>query len=384
MNGSKQRRTALLAATLAVLVSGGVAFQVFAEAPVGLRDTRQADYSASLAGGKALSHVVSGWEASTASLMALDTVEPGRFAPGSAGVGTLSNALAGIFSDQAAATAPGVDAGGLLSALDAVSAAQVSLAEPVTGDGLQAAMRTSEADGAFFASAATLAPALDLSHMVAVLDGDSAGRLSFAPALEAGPLRAAVRSDGASGPLFSHLTAPALDFSSLAAALDNGAARVTFAAQTSEAGALTDGMRTDREDSALFANPFASSSTALDLAGLAAALGGSEAGQATFSDQAADGSGLREAMRSAGTGSALFSGEATARSPLVDIEALAAALGSDSMDQGGFSGLAPASGDLLAAMRSGGTSSALFSNVVAGTAQSVDFASIAAALADNE
>jgi hypothetical protein len=334
MTGSKARST--LVATALGLLLGSVALPALAEAPIGLRDNRQANYSATATVGAGLNAYLSNAERS-ATAGAFDAVTRGRYA-------TISPAATGLRSLTLASDVPAAayDTGRVSGAFSA----------PVVGDAIQAALRDRvTGEGRFTVNASlTLAP---ISRgLLADRTSDAFGRLGFGRAL---------------------------DVESLAS---------KFAAQTSGDGALREAMRADAGESGLFANQRGSFSSPVSSDVLAGAF--AEGAEGSFSAPVAD-TGLRAAMRSEGSGSG-FSGDGTALSVAVDLDELAAGLASDSLDQGDFAVEASLSSatadpvlDAMRADRSGG--GFLAADAVLGSSpQAVDFERIGAILvgADGE
>lgn len=381
MKAPKQR-TAILAASLALLVSGGVALQTFAETPVGLRDTQQADYGATVAGASALSDVASGWEAYSVTLAAADALDAGRYAAS-------VPVAAPDFSRLAGAFGPATGAG-------------PAFAAPMAADALWGALRASGAERTLFANAANISPELDLSSMVAAF-GESEGRLSFSQVEAADQILAALRSTGAeSSPFAAPAEAAAPDISAMAAQTTRA-----FAAQTSGEAALRDALRADPDDASSFSSADATEPLSGGLADVVAAFGPDRAGTAAFAGEAdggeeeelqtiaggmidralaaaSDPSGFQDAMRAGGEDSSLFAGEATSGSIGLDIDALAAALSSDSMEQGGFAASAEGDDSWRTAMQADDTGSGVFSGAVTSATRSVDFAALGAALSGEE
>ena len=380
MKAPKQR-TAILAASLALLVSGGVALQTFAETPVGLRDTQQA-YGATAAGAGALSDVASGWEAYSATLPAVDALDAGRFTASVPAAAPDFSRLVGVFGPS--------------------TGAEAAFAAHGATDALWGALRAGGAERTLFASEVDISPGFDLSSMVAAF-GASDGRFSFSQAEAADQLLAALRSTGAeSSPFAAPAEAAAPDMSAMAARTTRA-----FAAQTTDGAALRDALRADPDDASSFSSADASRPLSGGLADVVAAFGPDRAGTATFAGEAdggeeeeelqtiaggmidralaaaSDPSGFQDAMRAGGEDSSLFAREVTGGSAtLLDIDALAAALSSDSMEQGEFA--ARDDHGWRSAMQADDTSSGVFSGAVTSSTPSIDFAAIGAALSGEE
>jgi hypothetical protein len=371
MNAPKQRTT-ILAATLAVLVSGGVAFQALAEAPLGMRDTKQANFGASAAG--TFAEAISGLDAR---LAAVDAVEAGRFASGATGSGTFSEALDGLFAQAAPAAEPNFSQ--LVDAFWATNAGWAAFAAPVADDARLAAMRVSGSEQTLFAQAANLTPALDLSAAVAAF-GASDKRLSFAQTFDTEQVEEALRVEDTDS-LFAGAVEAGPVTGAMVASTELAALSGAYAGQTVDA--ATEAMRTEGADASLFADAVPAAAPIPGMVDLGNALAGYAVGGA-LSDQAAGMSGPQAAMRAGSEGNSLYASQSAGLSTALDVDALAAALGSDSMAEGGFAASAPEGDSLQAAMRADDIGSSAFANPVTAGPHAVDFAAIGAALSGEE
>lgn len=370
MNAPKQRAT-ILAATLAVLVSGGIAVQALAETPLGLRDTKQASFGASAAG--SFADVISGLDTR---LAAFDAVESGWSAFAATETGTFNQALDGLLAQSAPAAEPNFSE--LVDAFGTANAAEAVFAAPVAADARLAAMRASGSERTLFAQEASLVPALELNRIVAAF-GASDGRLSFAQTLDTDRVQEALRAEEADA-LFAGAAETGPVPGAMAAAAELPALSGAFAGQTSDA--VTEALRTDGADASLFADAVPAAAPIAGMVDLGNAFAGYAIG-GTLSDQAAGMSGPHAAMRAGSEGNTLFANQSAGPSTTLDLDALAAALGSDSM-AGGFAESAPAGDGPMAAMRAESIGNDAFANPVTTGTYGVDFAAIGAALSGEE